>query len=49
MGNVPEMDLHVLEVGYWVFDVVVDDVCVHVAVPFAGVRYDGVEMDIEVH
>ena len=48
MGNVPEMDPHVLVVGHWVVEVVVDDVCGHVSGPFAGVGYDGVEMDLEV-
>ena len=42
VGNVPEMDPNVLEVG-----VVVDDVCGHVAGHFAGVGDDGVEMDLE--
>ena len=37
MGNVPEMDLHVREVGHWVIEVVVYDICGHLAGPFAGV------------
>ena len=45
VGNVPEMDPHVLEVGHQVVEVVVDDVCGHVAGPFAGVVDDGVGMD----
>ena len=42
------MDPHVLEVGHWVIQVVVDDVCDHVVGPFPGVGDDGVEMDLEV-
>ena len=48
VGNVPEMDLHVLEVGQGFLEVVVDDVCFHIAGPFAGFVDGGVEMDIEV-
>ena len=48
MGNVHDMDPYVLEVGHWVFEVLVDDVCGNVAGPFACVRYDVVEMDIEI-
>ena len=43
------MNWHVLEFGNWVVEVVVDDVCGHVAGPFVGVRDDGFEMDIEFH
>ena len=39
---------HVLVVGHWVIEVVVDDVCRQVSVPFAGVGDDGVEVDLEV-
>ena len=46
--DVFEMDLHVLEVGYWVVEVVVDDFCRQVTGPFAGVGDDGVEVDLEV-
>ena len=42
-----EMEPHVLEVVHWVVEVVVDDVYHQVAVPFAGVRNDGVEVDLE--
>ena len=42
------MDTHVLKVGHCVVEVLVDDVCQHVAGPFAGVEYYGVEVDIEV-
>ena len=42
------MDLYVLEVGHWVVEVVVDDVCRQVAGPFAVVRDDRVEVDLEV-
>ena len=42
------MDPHVLEVGHWVVEVVVDDVCRQVAGPFAGIGDDGVEVGIEV-
>ena len=48
VGNVSEMDPHVLEVGHWVIQVVVDDVCDHVVGPFPGVGDDGVDMDLEV-
>ena len=43
-----ENNPHVLEVGHWVVEVVVDDVCRQVAGPFEGVRDNGVEMDLEV-
>ena len=43
-----EMDPHVLEVGHWVVELVVDDVCHQVAGPFAVVVDDGVEVDLEV-
>ena len=46
--DVFEMYPHVLEVGHWVVEVVVDDVCCQVAGPFVGVGDDGVEVDIEV-
>ena len=46
--DVFEMDPHVLEVGHWVVEVVVDDVCHQVAGPFAGAGNDRVEVDIEV-
>ena len=48
VGNVLEMDLHVMEFGHWVIEVVVDDVCSDVAGPFAGVVDDRVEVDLEV-
>ena len=48
VGNVHDMDPYVLEVGHRVFEVLVDDVCGNVAGPFACVRYDVVEMDIEI-
>ena len=48
MWYVFEMDPHVLEVGHWVVELVVDDVCRQVAVPFVGVGNDGAEVDIEV-
>ena len=32
-----KVDPHVLEVGHWVVEVVIDDVCRQVAVPFVGV------------
>ena len=48
MGNVPEIDLHVLEVGHLVIEIVIDYVFGHVAVPFTGVGDGGVEMDLEV-
>ena len=44
-----EMDPHVLEVGHWVVEVVVDDACRKVAGPFEGVGDDRVEVDLEVH
>ena len=43
-----EMDPHVLEVGHWVVEVVVDDVCCQVVGPFVGIQDDGVEVDLEV-
>ena len=43
-----EMNPHVLEVGHWVVEVVVDDVCRQLEGPFAGVGDDGVEVDLEV-
>ena len=46
--DVFEVYPHVLEVGNWVVEVVVDDVCRQVAGPFVGVGYDGVEVDLEV-
>ena len=49
VGNVPEVDPHVLEVEHQVIEVVVDDVYGHVVGPFAGVIYCGVDMDIEAH
>ena len=42
------MDPRVLEVCHWVVEVAVDDVCCQVVGPFAGIRDDGVEVDIEV-
>ena len=48
MVNVLEMNLHVLEVGHWVIEVVVGYICGDVAGPFAGVGDDGVEVDPEV-
>ena len=48
VGDLFEMDLHVMEVGHWVDEVVVDYVCGNVAGPFASIRDDGVEVDIEV-
>ena len=39
---------HVLVVGRWVIEVVVDDVYRQLAGPFAGVGDDGVEVDLEV-
>ena len=42
------MDQHVLEVGHWVVEVVVYDVCRQVAGPFVGVGDDGVEVDLEI-
>ena len=47
VGNVLEMDLHVLEFGHRFIEVVVNDVCGDVAGPFAGVRDDGVKVDLE--
>ena len=47
--DVFEMDPHVLEVYHWVVEVVVYDVCRQVVVPFASLRDDGVEVDLEVH
>ena len=35
--DVFEVDPHVVELGHWVVEVVVDDVCLQVAGPFAGV------------
>ena len=48
MGNVLFMDPHVLEIGHQVVEVLVYDVCGHVAGPFAGVRDNRVDMDLEV-
>ena len=48
VGNVLEMDLHVLEVGHWFIEVVVDDICGDAAVPFAGIGDDGIKVDLEV-
>ena len=42
------MDPHILEVGYWVVEVLFYDVYRQVAGPFAGVGDDGVEVDLEV-
>ena len=42
------MDSHVMEVGHWVVELVVDDVCCQVAGPFTGVGDDGVEVDLEI-
>ena len=39
---------HVLIFRHWVIEVIVDHVRHQVAGPFAGVGYDGVEMDIKV-
>ena len=39
---------HVLVVDHWVIEVVVDDVCCQLAVPFVRVGDDGVEVDLEV-
>ena len=39
---------HVLIVRHCVIEVIVDDVCRQVVGPFAGVRDDGVEVDLEV-
>ena len=47
VGNVPEMDPHVLEVGHPFVELVVDDFCGHAAGPFMGVRDDGVDMNLE--
>ena len=49
VGNFLEMDPHVLEVRHWFIEVVVDDICGNVSVPFAGIGDDGVEVDLEVH
>ena len=46
IGNVLYMYPHVLEVGHWFIEVVVDDVFGDVVGPFAGVGYDRVEVDI---
>ena len=48
MGNVLEMDPHILEVGHRVVQAVVDDFCCDVAGPFVGVEDDGADMDIGV-
>ena len=48
VGNFPEIYPHVMEVGNRVIELVVDDVCGCVAVPFAGVGGDRVEMYLEV-
>ena len=45
---VVDIDTYILEVDHWVFDVVVDDFCLQISVPFEGVRNDVVEMDLEV-
>ena len=42
------MDTHVLEVGHWFVEVVVDDVCRQVKGPFAGIGDDGVDVDLEI-
>ena len=49
VGNVLEMDPHVLEVGYRFIEVVVDDICGDVAGPFAGIRDDRVKVNLELH
>ena len=46
--DVFDMDPHVLEVGHWVVELVVDDICCQVAGPFVGVGYHRVEVDLEV-
>ena len=48
VGNFPEMDPHVLEVGHLVIEVVVDDVCGDLMGPSAGVGDNGVVVDLEV-
>ena len=48
VGNVPEMDPHVLEVRHLVIEIVVYDVCGDVVGPSAGVGDNGVEVDLEV-
>ena len=48
VGNILDMDLHVLEVCHWVIKVVFDYLYGVVAGPFAGVRDDGVNVDLEV-
>ena len=40
--------LHVLLVGHWVIEVVVDDICRQLAGPFAGVGDDRVELDLDI-
>ena len=47
VGNIPEMNPHVMEAGYQFIEVVVDNVCGHVLVPFGGVGDDGVDIDLE--
>ena len=42
------MHPHVLVVSHWVIEVIVDDVCCQLSGPFVGVRYDRVEVDLEV-
>ena len=42
------MDLHVLKVGHWVVEVVVNYVCGHVVGPFMGFRDEKVDMYLEV-
>ena len=46
--NVFDMDPHVLEVGHWVVEVVVDDVCRQVTGLFSGVGDDRFEVYLEV-
>ena len=48
LWDVFKMDLHVLEVGHWVVEVVVNDVRHQVVGLFLGVGDDGVEVDLEV-
>ena len=48
VGNVLDMDPHVLEFGYRVIEVVVDDVCCDISCPFAGVVDDVVKVYLEV-
>ena len=43
-----EVDLHVLEFGHWIVEVVVDDVCRQISGPFLAVLDDRVEVDLEV-